>query len=346
MKIFISYRRNDDPYAARSINDALCKQFGKRNVYFDLDAIQAGLDFRQQVDDMVAQCDVMLVVIGDKWLQLDESGRSRLEDTDDLVSLEVSIALKRDIPVIPVLVGSATIPAEDILPEATSSLVFRQAIEVRATTNFDAQIDKLISSIEAVAPSGHSKLLTLAGAITFIIVATVIGWIVWQSLFYGKDGVLQITPAPAEDSENNNHIALPLSAKEVAGPHAAENEQTNTPSEDIDAPTQLENDEIGGLGVGRGVSYYYTFIAGPGEIRVVVDGKNEFAPLARAVAVTISDLDAHAILKILLGNTTSSQRVVKRVNIFERQRLIMRVQLGKATIDYQVRIEGAVDLEY
>ena len=68
-KIFISYRRDDDPYAARGINEALCKQFGKRRVYFDLDTMQAvtarlkfwcgyrlmvSPDFRAEMDDLLA----------------------------------------------------------------------------------------------------------------------------------------------------------------------------------------------------------------------------------------------------------------------------------------------------
>ena len=59
-RIFISYRRDDDPYAARGINNALCERFGEQHVYFDLDDIQAGLDFRTQIDEMLAKCDVEL----------------------------------------------------------------------------------------------------------------------------------------------------------------------------------------------------------------------------------------------------------------------------------------------
>lgn len=148
--IFISYRRKDDPYAARGINDALVKQFGKENIYFDLDALLAGLDWRQQIDKKVAQCDVMLVIIGDRWLEADETGRSRLENLDDLVRVEVSSALKRNIPVIPVLVGSASIPAREKIPDELESLIFRQAIEVRATSDFGHQITRLQDSIKAL----------------------------------------------------------------------------------------------------------------------------------------------------------------------------------------------------
>jgi TonB family protein len=175
--IFISYRRKDDPYAARGINDALVKQFGRENVYFDLDALLAGLDWREQIDRMVAQCDVMLVVIGDRWIQPDETGRSRLESADDLVRVEVSSALTRNIPVIPVLVGNADIPSEDVLPDDLTSLHYRQYVEVRATSRFNAEIQTLIRNIRAVVPQvpsptrrlelGHWKkaIVSAAGAV-------------------------------------------------------------------------------------------------------------------------------------------------------------------------------------
>ena len=202
-KIFISYRRKDDPYAARGVNDALCKRFGKRNVYFDLEAIQAGLDFRKQIDDMVAQCDVMLVVIGDKWLQLDESDHSRIEDDDDLVSLEVSSALKRDIPVIPVLVGSASIPAKEMLPEPIQSLIYRQAVEVRATANFNAQIEDLIRNIKLVSPPKRSGLETKAFAIASIAVLVAIGWLSWQP-FMDWTSKREVTNTSVVDAEQSD----------------------------------------------------------------------------------------------------------------------------------------------
>jgi hypothetical protein len=65
-KIFISYRRKDNPFAARSVYEALCAEFGKDNVFYDVERMRAGRDFRKQIDDMLEWCDVMLVVIGDE----------------------------------------------------------------------------------------------------------------------------------------------------------------------------------------------------------------------------------------------------------------------------------------
>ena len=191
--IFISYRRNDDPYAARGINDALVKQFGNEKVYFDLDALLAGLDWREQIDKMVAECDVMLVVIGDRWLEADESGRFRLEDADDLVRVEVSSALKRNIPVIPVLVGNADIPDEDVLPEDLKPLHYRQYAEVRATSNFIAQIDSLLRNIRSVAGDRSMRFKpTMRAAVIFVpvIAAISIGLIMLSFVETDSDGEL------------------------------------------------------------------------------------------------------------------------------------------------------------
>jgi len=204
VKIFISHRREDQGYAARSINDALRFRFGEENVYFDLDSMKAGFDWRVQIEQMVSECDVMLVIIGDHWLQPDASGHSRLNNEGDLVSFEVSSALNRDIPVIPVLVGNATIPDKEILPDNVKPLFYRQAVEVRASANFTPQIERLIASIAAVIPESSEPersmpekpvtepsargSRTLPGQLLWVILTLIVigaSWMAWDKL---RDG--------------------------------------------------------------------------------------------------------------------------------------------------------------
>ena len=117
---------------------------------------------------------------------------------------------------------------------------------------------------------------------------------------------------------------------------------TVAPSRDRDKPTQLTSNEISGLGLGERTSYYYVFNAGPGTIRVTVDGKNKWAGLADAVRMELFDMDAKPLLRISLGNTPDDTRKVGQVQLGRQQQIIMRVLLDKATIDYRVRLEGAV----
>jgi hypothetical protein len=161
---------------------------------------------------MVAKCDVMVVVIGRKWLEADESGRSRLLDTKDLVRTEVSSALRRDIPVIPVLVGSARIPDEEMLPDEISPLIYRQAIEV-GTASFHAQIQNLIKTIETVAPSGPSGFRIWALRAAPVVAILAIGLIAWQPLLHWLADELRepeiIVPQPGPDAAGDKDIEEP-----------------------------------------------------------------------------------------------------------------------------------------
>jgi hypothetical protein len=116
------------------------------------------------------------------------------------------------------------------------------------------------------------------------------------------------------------------------------------PSTDRDKPTRLTSNEIRGIGVGAHISYYYAFNAGPGIIRVTVDGKNKRGRSADAIGVEVSDMDAKRLLGIHLGFTVDDKRVVGKFELLGHpQQMIMRVILDEATIDYMVRVEGAVD---
>jgi len=53
-KIFVSYRRQDNPYAAQGIVQALGLRFGSESVVFVIDSIPLGADFREYIDEQVA----------------------------------------------------------------------------------------------------------------------------------------------------------------------------------------------------------------------------------------------------------------------------------------------------
>ena len=73
--IFISYRRDDSRHAAGRLVDRLGQTFAREQLFMDVDNIPLGLDFVKVLGDKVAQCEVMLVVIGPQWLEArDERG--------------------------------------------------------------------------------------------------------------------------------------------------------------------------------------------------------------------------------------------------------------------------------
>ena len=109
--IFISYRRSDSTAETERIHDRLVADFGEGRVFQDVGDIPLGAEFAEILDQAVSQCQVVLVIIGKTWLTVAEpDGTRRLDNPDDFVRIEVESALRRKIPVIPVLVQGATIP--------------------------------------------------------------------------------------------------------------------------------------------------------------------------------------------------------------------------------------------
>ena len=148
--MFISYRREDSIGIAGRIRDRLVKEFTADQVFFDIDTIPLGVDFRTHIDQTVAGCDVMLVLIGHRWADTkDGQGQRRLDQPGDSVRLEVEAALRRQIRVIPVLVDGASIPPADALPESLASLAFRNGIQVRYDPDFHTDVDRLIRGLRA-----------------------------------------------------------------------------------------------------------------------------------------------------------------------------------------------------
>lgn len=129
--IFISYRREDTEGHAGRLFEGLRARFGDDSVFMDVVAIEPGVDFRQVIDAKIAKCDVLLALIGRQWLSAgDGSGVRRIDDAQDFVRLEIAAALKRGIPVIPVLVQGARMPSAEQLPDDLSDLAFRNAVEL------------------------------------------------------------------------------------------------------------------------------------------------------------------------------------------------------------------------
>ena len=145
--IFISYRREDAEGQAGRLFDDLVAQFGKDSVFMDVTGIEPGRDFRRAIDEQVATCGVLLAVIGKDWLEAkDESGRRRLDDPMDFVRLETASALKRDIPVIPVLVRGASMPRPEQLPSDLTELAYRNAVEL-THARWDSDVQVLVNAL-------------------------------------------------------------------------------------------------------------------------------------------------------------------------------------------------------
>jgi hypothetical protein len=149
-RVFISYRRQESSGLAGRLYDRLAARFGDDQVFMDVDTIALGVDFAEVITQAVSSCEVLLAVIGPRWLSAtDEDGRRRLDDPDDLVRLEIAAALERDIRVIPILVEGAVMPRRQQLPEALAGLARRNALFLRHES-FRADAERLLAAVEPI----------------------------------------------------------------------------------------------------------------------------------------------------------------------------------------------------
>ena len=98
---------------SRKLYDA--RDLGKENILIDYD-VPIGVDFVEHIDREVQKAGVLFAVIGPRWLG------AWLDDSNDFVRIEIASALRRTIPVVPILVDGAQMPRADQLPDEIKPL--------------------------------------------------------------------------------------------------------------------------------------------------------------------------------------------------------------------------------
>ena len=214
LRIFVSYRRSDSQAISDRIHEHLIEVFGTGNVFLDVLGIKYGLDFRKVLQQRVSESDVLLIIIGSQWADvqaIDEdtgqpTGHTRLSDPNDFVRIEVETGLARDdVLVIPVLVEDAKMPQRRQLPESLHSLTYLQAILVRNNPYFDDDVARLISRLkdyEQEARQGGSR-VSLSAPTRWIAIVSALLILVSLTIFI----VTQFaTPQPIETPMPNSSI--------------------------------------------------------------------------------------------------------------------------------------------
>src|SRR3954453_8017790 len=174
VRIFLSYRRGDvGGYAGRPA-DALHERMGSKSVFQGVLDIAPGQDYTAVIDRALDNSDALLAVIGPGWLAASTpQGSPRLFAGDDYVRLEIARALDRDVRVVPVLVGGASLPAAAELPDVLQRLAQRQAVVLHDET-WHQDVDGLMRSLRgepAVPTKRRRGLVALAVAVPLVLLS-------------------------------------------------------------------------------------------------------------------------------------------------------------------------------
>jgi len=165
--VFINYRVADQPVAAAAIHDALTRRFGSDRVFRDCTSMLAGQHYPSAIRAALESATVLVAIVGPQWLTLtDPRTSARLIDrAHDWVRMEISSALCRRIPVIPVMLmdtpenAARLTPAQ--LPDDLRQFATLQAFEF-SQRRFGADLDRLAHRLLQLEPAlGRPKVMTM-----------------------------------------------------------------------------------------------------------------------------------------------------------------------------------------
>jgi hypothetical protein len=175
-KIFISYRRQDAASSGLAIAQYLGREFGKRNVFIDVD-MRAGSKFPAILEAHLGECKALVAAIGPGWVDArNDQGHKRLDDPDDWVRLEITKALSRDITIIPVLVDGAELPNKADLPDDMKRLLDYHAVRMTAS-GFRNEMAGLARDIRAIPDRSSWTRFAAIAAAGCIAVAALLSWL-------------------------------------------------------------------------------------------------------------------------------------------------------------------------
>jgi hypothetical protein len=214
-KIFISYRREDSKHAVGRLYAALKRHVRdpKRDIFIDIDNIPRGVDFVEHLDGQVAQCDVLLAVIGPSWLDIRNpaTGQRRLDDAGDFVRIEIASALKRGIPVVPVMLDETPVPAAADLPDDLKALSRRNGERLQHES-FESDVARLIRGLPDTS-KGRAMAAPRSGSTSWGVVVPLVGVMAVAGLGLGTVLIDPFGWRQAEDVVTTEPVAVTPDAR-------------------------------------------------------------------------------------------------------------------------------------
>ncbi len=152
--VFVNYRVLEQPGYATLLHRELAQEFGTDRVFLASRSLRAGDDFVQEVFAHLRRSQVLLAVIGPRWL--DYTG----DPDQDWVLREIAEAFELGIRVVPVLVEDAVLPAG--LPAGVEALHRCQYVRLRHYS-IDSDIAALVTHLRGIAGDRPSPSLFRLG---------------------------------------------------------------------------------------------------------------------------------------------------------------------------------------
>lgn len=148
--VFVSYRREDTGPGALALRAELDLRLDGAPVFVDLNRIQGGDAWSDVLDDALSKAQIFIALIGPAWTGPRPGAASRIKEENDWVRKECARALRHPSrAVLPVLLGGASLPAPEELPDDLQSMLSYQALPLR--------LDSWDGDLRAICTRMHEK---------------------------------------------------------------------------------------------------------------------------------------------------------------------------------------------
>jgi len=151
-RLFINYRSKDTGTTASALYRDLVAALETPEIFIDHKEIAGGDPWREKLTEEASGADVLISLIGEKWLTLHDgqSGRRLLDEPEDWVRQEIELAIDHDVHLLPILVEEARALERDYLSPhgALQKLADTQAHHLRRK-NWETDFEELLAILES-----------------------------------------------------------------------------------------------------------------------------------------------------------------------------------------------------
>ncbi|MGW6935334.1 toll/interleukin-1 receptor domain-containing protein [Lentzea sp. NPDC054927] len=150
--VFVNYRTGDGEWAAALVKRELSARFGADQVFYASQSIRLGEDFSREILSGLRRCEVLLALIGPRWVgAVDREGVRRLDKPDDWVRREILEAFDCGLRVIPVLMDGIDPLREADLPDALKRVARCQYLRIHHRSD-DLDLPRLVDELVELVP--------------------------------------------------------------------------------------------------------------------------------------------------------------------------------------------------
>lgn len=153
--VFINYRTADARFGAAAAFELLARRFGRSRVFLDNQSMRPGAIYPEQIRSALSSMRVLLVLIGPDWMTGPDAESPPIHHESDWVRREIRVAIRREVPIVPVLLDGAVLPDPRQLPADVRPMLLHQTAQVRHRS-LGADIESLARQVARFVPAQGS----------------------------------------------------------------------------------------------------------------------------------------------------------------------------------------------